>query len=58
MHEANRGKMGEKAALLSFLALAFSSATAVDDDGDGGDVSDGSGHVGVATALAVVFNAA
>ena len=27
-------------------------AHAVDDDGDGGNVSDGSGHVGVATALA------
>ena len=31
-------------------------AHAVDDDGDGGDVSDGSGHVGVAAALVIVIN--
>ena len=31
-------------------------AHAVDDDGDGGNVSDGSGHVGVATAKATVFS--
>ena len=31
-------------------------AHAVDDDGDGGDVSNGRGHVGLAPALVIIFN--